>query len=318
MNPVLPSVFGLLEGGLEPGDRVEAAVHAQENRLLLPQIVWAEGSVESIEDQEGRPLKFTADPCSHRLLLPALKKILPDNWATVWLEQVAPGRFRLAVETAPVAAAEEPLTAEQGVPAGPDPADFALLRGDGAACATLADSRLALRAAGLSTHAGFDRLICLPLVRDMELLEHQIRTAKTVLQRFRGRALLCDEVGLGKTIEAGLVFDELLLRGLVRSALVLTPPSLIEQWQGEMRRKFSLDLISHDDPAFRQRGADAWQRVRPGHRLDPHGQARAAPLGHPRPQVGPGHRRRGPPPAQPQHAGLAVRQRDCRSSTSCC
>ena len=39
----------------------------------------------------------------------------------------------------------------------------------------------------------------------MELLEHQIRTAKTVLRRFRGRALLCDEVGLGKTIEAGLI-----------------------------------------------------------------------------------------------------------------
>ena len=85
----------------------------------------------------------------------------------------------------------------------------------------------------------------------MELLDHQIRTAKTVLQRFRGKAMLCDEVGLGKTIEAGLIFAELRLRGLIRSALVLTPPSLIEQWQGEMRRKFSLDLISHDDPAFR-------------------------------------------------------------------
>ncbi len=111
----------------------------------------------------------------------------------------------------------------------------------------------------MSTNAGFDRLICLPLVRDMELLDHQIRTAKTVLRRFRGKALLCDEVGLGKTIEAGLIFDELRMRGLVRNALVLTPPSLIEQWQGEMRRKFSLDLISHDAPAFKERGADAWK-----------------------------------------------------------
>jgi SNF2 family DNA or RNA helicase len=91
------------------------------------------------------------------------------------------------------------------------------------------------------------------------LLEHQIRTAKTVLRRFRGRALLCDEVGLGKTIEAGLVLDELHLRGLARSVLVLVPPSLIEQWQGELRRKFCLDFISQDDPAFRQRGTAAWQ-----------------------------------------------------------
>jgi SNF2 family DNA or RNA helicase len=69
---------------------------------------------------------------------------------------------------------------------------------------------------------------------------------------------LCDEVGLGKTIEAGLIAAELRLRGLVRSILVLVPPSLIEQWQGEMRRKFALDLTSHDDPAFRDRGAAAW------------------------------------------------------------
>ena len=46
---------------------------------------------------------------------------------------------------------------------------------------------LALRAARLTTHPGFDRLICLPLVRDMEPLEHQVRTVKTVLRRFRGR-----------------------------------------------------------------------------------------------------------------------------------
>jgi SNF2 family DNA or RNA helicase len=92
----------------------------------------------------------------------------------------------------------------------------------------------------------------------MELLEHQVRTAKTVLRRCRGRAMLCDEVGLGKTIEAGLILDELNLRGLARSILVLVPPSLVEQWQGEMRRKFSLEFISHDDPAFRARGAAAW------------------------------------------------------------
>ncbi|PYY03885.1 MAG: hypothetical protein DMG69_31725, partial [Acidobacteria bacterium] len=121
------------------------------------------------------------------------------------------------------------------------------------------DFELALRAVKLASHPGFDSLITLPMVRDMELLEHQIRSAITVLRRLRGRALLCDEVGLGKTIEAGLVLSELLVRGLVRSVLVLTPPSLITQWQGEIRRKFGIELISHDDPAFRQREADAWK-----------------------------------------------------------
>ena len=97
------------------------------------------------------------------------------------------------------------------------------------------------------------------MVRDMEVLEHQTRTAITVLRRMRGRAMLCDEVGLGKTVEAGLILSELLVRGLVRSILILTPPSLIAQWQGEMRRKFGVELSTHDDPAFRDAGPSAWQ-----------------------------------------------------------
>src|SRR5262249_50937402 len=125
--------------------------------------------------------------------------------------------------------------------------------------ASLAEFQLALRAGQLATHAGFDQLMCLPLVRDMELLEHQMRTAKTVLRRLRGRALLCDEVGLGKTIEDGLGLSELHMRGLARTILVLVPPSLIEQWQGEMRRKFSLEFVSQDAPEFRARGKAAWQ-----------------------------------------------------------
>ena len=83
--------------------------------------------------------------------------------------------------------------------------------------AGLRDFELAKEAARLATQAGFDKLIALPLVREMEPLEHQIRTVKTVLRRFRGRALLCDEVGLGKTVEAGLILSELMIQGLVRS-----------------------------------------------------------------------------------------------------
>ena len=169
-----------------------------------------------------------------------------------------PGRFRLVVEPGgPPAVAGEVVT-EQGVPIDFDPGDWPVIQTASAATGSLEQFDLAIEAARLATHAGFDRLIALPMVRDIELLEHQIRTAKTVLRRFRGRAMLCDEVGLGKTIEAGLVLSELMIRGLARSVLVLVPPSLIEQWQGEMRRKFSIELTSHDDPAFRERGTAAW------------------------------------------------------------
>ena len=84
-----------------------------------------------------------------------------------------------------------------------------------------------------------DDLLCLPHCR-IERLDYQLRTALGVLGPLRGRALLSDEVGLGKTIEAGLVLKELLTRGMVRRFLVLTVPSLVDQWEEELSEKFGL------------------------------------------------------------------------------
>ena len=50
--------------------------------------------------------------------------------------------------------------------------------------------------------------------------------AETVIDRMNGKAILADEVGLGKTIEAGLILKEYLIRGLVKKALILAPASL--------------------------------------------------------------------------------------------
>ncbi len=250
----------VLETPLEPGDRFELPLTAEAHggRLVLPVILRSlDLPVDVIEDPQGHPLQAQVDRGEGSFKLPAPETILGQQVAAAWLEFRELGRFRLVVEKASPLPANGEITTEQGIQVQLDTKDQELLRG-GTRLAALPEFDLALQAARLATHAGFDRLICLPMVRDMEILEHQVRTAKTVLRRFRGRALLCDEVGLGKTIEAGLILDELHMRGLVRSALILVPPSLIEQWQGEMRRKFSLDFISHDNPAFRERGTAAW------------------------------------------------------------
>src|SRR3989304_1440440 len=55
------------------------------------------------------------------------------------------------------------------------------------------------------------------------------------------RLLIADDVGIGKTIEAGLVARELLDRGEIQRIAVLCPPQLAEQWQGELRDKFPIE-----------------------------------------------------------------------------
>ncbi len=106
----------------------------------------------------------------------------------------------------------------------------------------LEDRELLLEAQRIGLLSHYDDLLCLEAVRGVQRLEFQVETARRILRRLNGRALLCDEVGLGKTIEAGMVIKEYLLRGLVRSALLLVPPGLVRQWRDEMSSKFSLEF----------------------------------------------------------------------------
>lgn len=120
--------------------------------------------------------------------------------------------------------------------------------------------RLHERGRELDLHRGFDTLLSLHTLRHLTPFPHQVRTVERTLRALRGRALLADEVGLGKTVEAGLVLNEYILRGLVRSALVLTPASLVTQWQEELIRKFDLSFVTHDSRLFKST-EDAWARL---------------------------------------------------------
>ena len=122
----------------------------------------------------------------------------------------------------------------------------------------LALYELKLMAAHLQLVTGFEELLALDTLR-FQPFDYQVRAARTALRRLRGRGLLADEVGLGKTIEAGLVLKEYMLRQMVTRVLILTPPSLVEQWQEELAVKFDLtDFVSSNHPDFRSLGTRAW------------------------------------------------------------
>lgn len=110
--------------------------------------------------------------------------------------------------------------------------------------AAVADTRSALVDEALAVWArpGFDTFMCLPRLR-FEPFGYQLEAAARVLRHMQGRAILADEVGLGKTIEAGLALSELRLRGLASRVLVLAPAGLVGQWREELERKFALPSV---------------------------------------------------------------------------
>jgi superfamily II DNA or RNA helicase len=94
-----------------------------------------------------------------------------------------------------------------------------------------------------------------PIESSVIPLPHQIRALSRAISNDRVRYLLADEVGIGKTIEAGLIMRELKLRGLVRRTLVIAPKGLVTQWVAEMRTHFGEEfrlLIPSDFSAYRR------------------------------------------------------------------
>lgn len=125
--------------------------------------------------------------------------------------------------------------------------------------------------AALSTVAGAriwaalgSDLFLAPLVSKVLPLPHQFRVLRKTLASFPVRMMLADEVGMGKTIEAGLVLKEMKLRGVVERVLVLAPKSLLLQWIVEMDSLFGepFDLVLPGnwgaDTALR--GDNTWKR----------------------------------------------------------
>jgi SNF2 family DNA or RNA helicase len=103
-------------------------------------------------------------------------------------------------------------------------------------------------------------LLAVEEIKDrVKLLDHQLAAAHRAITNTGKGTLFADEVGLGKTIEIGMVLKEMDLRDTHESVLVLTPAQLAPQWQGELQEKFGLEYICNYDDGFQ--GFDAHNKI---------------------------------------------------------
>ena len=103
-------------------------------------------------------------------------------------------------------------------------------------------AKLKVEAITLEKNTELNGLVSYDLIKDnlTHKLKHQTDGALHILREMNGSALLADEVGLGKTVTTGMVIKECLVRGFVTKILILTPPSLVDQWVAELDEKFNL------------------------------------------------------------------------------
>ena len=101
----------------------------------------------------------------------------------------------------------------------------------------------------------------------IDLLPHQLEPALAIIRGRGSRLLIADDVGLGKTIQAGLIVAELLARGTAERALILTPAGLRDQWASELSQRFDIIATRVDFRAVRRRvsslpvGVNPWSTV---------------------------------------------------------
>jgi superfamily II DNA or RNA helicase len=238
---------------------------------------WVQDWVKKIEQRDKRmnaPAPSARKPAEKKAAgkkapgKKAAEKKLPATQPPPLVNGAATGAAPVADAEAPVDPAAQPLPRyEIRIPLSfslPDSLDRTLA----AALRTPGESdtreafRLRYELSQLGLLQGFDELLCLPTLRGVETYWYQLETVRKVLKQFRGRVLLADEVGLGKTIEAGMVLKEYLLRGMAERILVLVPATLVGQWQEEMATKFDTQFATSYDSLLRNDPEKFWSQPR--------------------------------------------------------
>lgn len=111
--------------------------------------------------------------------------------------------------------------------------------------------KLSILAGELMKSGKIDKLSTLDLLEGrLEPYPYQLKVALNVLKEKSSIALMADEVGLGKTIEIGLILKEHIVRENIHSVLIITPKALLLQWRDEMKEKFDEEFSTTEDEDF--------------------------------------------------------------------
>lgn len=111
--------------------------------------------------------------------------------------------------------------------------------------------KLSILAGELMKSGKIDKLSTLDLLEGrLEPYPYQLKVALNVLKEKSSIALMADEVGLGKTIEIGLILKEHIVRENIHSVLIITPKALLLQWKDEMKEKFDEEFSTTEDEDF--------------------------------------------------------------------
>jgi superfamily II DNA or RNA helicase len=232
----LDRALEVLRHVLQSGLHRDTATPADAVARRLAQFEWVSG------DPARRPAWMGGNrPGQRQEQRPPPILLIPRRRAPAPAPPAGPGPTAITAPSLGIRLDFEPPVLDAPFPSGPEPLRWSRLRRESAALELLQD---------------YDELLCLSTLQGVDRYWFQVETVKRVLRRFHGRVLLADEVGLGKTIEAGMVIKEYLLRGLARRVLILVPPNLVGQWQEEMLSKFGLSFA---DAASRRMQAAFWR-----------------------------------------------------------
>jgi hypothetical protein len=102
-----------------------------------------------------------------------------------------------------------------------------------------------------------------PFRAGIEVMAYQLEPLRKALQLPRVNLFIADDVGLGKTIEAGLIVRELMLRQRVQRIVVAAPPAVVPQWREELEERFGLTFVVYDRDYVRQKRAERGHGVNP-------------------------------------------------------